>query len=307
MKAIRLQARPGAPVHRLMALAAFAAVALVARAAEEQSATAPPAQEMTEEEAIAALFPPEVGQAAVWKRKETDFIYRSAIAPVSCTTLKTRVANILRALGARDDVFVRVDNCPAVVEPYVRHPIDAGSPRGYPYQRKGPSSSDIFADPNQQGWGQQQQEQRTHIRMAAFMPVALTPAVLDEIERDKSRRELISRVTGDPAASMNDPVVFPAKVQTITLSQKTDLEPVDCELIEQLTTALKRMDVRVVRRNFSCDRRSFSAMAPQVTFETLVGVRFDTKLPEIPEEEEGAAGEAPESSEPTPLAPASRS
>ena len=35
--------------------------------------------------------------------------------------------------------------------------------------------------------------------------------MLAEIEKDKSRRDLISRVTGDPRAALNDPIVFPAE------------------------------------------------------------------------------------------------
>ena len=38
-----------------------------------------------------------------------------------------------------------------------------------------------------------------------MMPAQVTPELLKEIEKDKSRRELVSRVTGNPAAAFNDP------------------------------------------------------------------------------------------------------
>lgn len=295
MKAIRLHARSATPLHRLAALAAFAALAVVARAAEEQPAgQAPATKEVTDEEAIAALFPVEQGTPAVWKRKEIDFFYRSSLALYSCGALKDRVASIMRAVGARQDVQVRVDDCREFITP-MEQPVDTW---------QGPSSSDILNN------RRRAQEQRTHVRVTAYMPTVLTPAVLDEIDKDKARRELISRVTGNPAAGMNDPVVFPAKVQSVTLSRKTvGLDPVECELIDQFSSALKRIDVRVVRRNFSCDRNNLSRIAPQLTVEALMGVQFDAKLPEMPEETEAEEEEskAPESSEPTPLSPAARS
>ena len=54
---------------------------------------------------------------------------------------------------------------------------------------------------------------------------------------------------------------------------------------------------------------NLSRIAPQLTVEALMGVQFDAKLPEMPEETEAEEEEskAPESSEPTPLSPAARS
>lgn len=48
---------------------------------------------------------------AVLKMRESDFIYRSQLYYMSCDDIRNGVAVILRALGARDDVQVRVSNC----------------------------------------------------------------------------------------------------------------------------------------------------------------------------------------------------
>lgn len=291
MKAIRSHANPAAPVHRLAAFAALAAVAMVAQGAEEQPAGPVTAvQQPTDEQAIAALFPAEQGTAAVWKRKEVDFLYRSSLALYSCGALKDRVASIMRAIGARQDVQVRVDNCREVIPP-LEEPMS---------RWEGPSSSDILDN------RRRAMEQITHVRVSAYMPTELTPEVLKEIDKDRSRRELISRVTGDPAARSNDPVVFPAKVQSVTLSRKTvGFEPVECELVDQISTALKRIDVRVVQRSANCDRRNLSRIPPQLTVEALMGVQFDARLPEMPPEEEGETDDVAESpaSEPAQLSP----
>ena len=49
--------------------------------------------------------------AAVWKEKRFNFIFSSATAVYSCSALEGRVAGILRAVGARDDVKVTASDC----------------------------------------------------------------------------------------------------------------------------------------------------------------------------------------------------
>src|SRR5688500_369492 len=49
--------------------------------------------------------------AAVLKQHDVDFFYRSAVAPFSCGALERRVMSVLHALGARQDMEVRVSNC----------------------------------------------------------------------------------------------------------------------------------------------------------------------------------------------------
>src|SRR5262245_39326539 len=48
---------------------------------------------------------------AVLKMREADFVYRSSLNYMSCDEIRNGVAIILRSLGARDDVQVRLSNC----------------------------------------------------------------------------------------------------------------------------------------------------------------------------------------------------
>ena len=104
-----------------------------------------------------------------------------------------------------------------------------------------------------------------------MFPIEATPQVLAEIEKDKSRRDLISRVTGDPAAALNDPIVFPAERKELTLSQRTiRLRPEHCELLEQMIPSVFReLDIKVVHKQLACDRYGRSRLAPKLTVEVL--------------------------------------
>lgn len=217
-------------------------------------------------------------QPAVWKMKEVGFAYRSSLAVYSCRALQQRVASILSAIGARDDLDVRPTGCDMVVvspEDTLSSSRITATSRGVLDRRNGPKQ---FVD----------------VRIRVMMPTELTPEVVAEIDRDKSRRELISRVTGDPAASLNDPLVFPAKWQSVTLSRKLiGIGPQECELLEQMSASVFReLGVRVVRRGHTCDRDRLSRISPKMTVEALIGTGhpFGTlKLPRIP-----AAGEQSE-------------
>ncbi len=113
---------------------------------------------------------------------------------------------------------------------------------------------------------------RRSIRVRLQMPVEMTPAVMKEVEKDKSRRELVSRVTRNPGAAMNDPILFEAQRQEVTLSSKTvRLKPEDCELLEQMSTQLfRKLDVKVTRRTASCGPRDSSRIPPQMDVEALL-------------------------------------
>lgn len=223
----------------------------------------------------------------VWKIREADFLYRSSAAIYSCDALQSRVANIMRAVGARDDVSVSVSNC----ESFVVAP-DRSNNTTNPWGR-GDASNDSGIG---SGWQVQSsrlanrssniREQQAHVRVRALMPAAVTPQVLAELDKDKSRRALVSRLTGNPAAMYDDPVAFPAQRQEVTLSRSTiGLEPAECELLEQMSTSIfRRLDVRVIRRNFSCDRNGGSHLAPKLTVEALMwsAPGAGARLPQMP-------------------------
>jgi len=242
-------------------------------------------------------------KAAVLKMHEFSFFYRSRVAPLSCSDVERRVATIMMALGARDDVNVSATGCETVVLP--DEPLDARMTRSDPWQ----SGSDPWGAPSDR-WGTSsdrwrtssdafrnrnaRREQSTHVRIRAMLPIEVTPEVLEEIRKDKSRRELISRVTRNPAAGLNDPILFPAQRQLVTLSNRTlKLEPQECELLEQMSSGVFReLNMRVVRST-SCDRDQIGHTPPQAVVETLMPI-FE-KSPPAP-----AVG----SGEPDPSAPA---
>lgn len=220
--------------------------------------------------------------AAVLKLQEVDFFYRSSIAYFSCSDLQGRVASIMQLLGARQDVQVTVTGCDTLVAPdtpdYTWNPTNRGASSdrwGTPTDRWG-TSSDRFRSSTSSGFGARRsdREQSAHIRVRLMIPVEVTPEVLDEMEKDKARRELVSRVTGNANAALDDPIVFPAQRQTITLSRKTaDLEPDECELLEQMSSSVfRKLGIRVVRRGPRCDRNEISHIPPQVTVEALMPV-----------------------------------
>jgi hypothetical protein len=204
---------------------------------------------------------------AVYKAQEVSFQYRSSRQPFACHELQNRVANILLSVGARDDIDVNVRNCDVYVmsdDPFKDDPV-FGRDNSDPRDRWNTSS----------GFGNRENDrgQSAHIRIRLMMPVELTPQVLAEIEKDKSRRELISRVNRNPAAAMNEPIVFAAQRQEVTLSNNRQLRlrPEDCELLEQMAfNVFRKLDVKVVRKSFSCGPRESWKTPPQITVEALL-------------------------------------
>jgi hypothetical protein len=241
--------------------------------------------------AFASSFPAFADEpvAAVFKAREVGFFYRTNNGSHPCYALEGRVATILRAVGARDDIKVDVNGCDNFSTAQESTFDRWGRERG----------GDRFDDPMDRFRNddrRREREQSAHIRVSLMTPVVVTPKVLAEIDKDKSRRELVSRVTGNPAAGMNDPIVFAAQRQEVTLSRRTiRLEPADCELLEQMTTSVFReLDVRVVRRSLNCDSRQSSNIPPQLTVEALLPTGALMPMPEAGREPKPAAPASPE-------------
>lgn len=197
--------------------------------------------------------------AAVFKLREVQFVYRTVVNFFACDELRRDVAVIVRAMGARDDVQVRVNDCEIVLMPDHRSSAD-GWDRFHPERLPDPFRN---ADDDQQ--------QFSTVFIKAMFPVEATPEVMQEIDKDKSRRDLISRVTGDPSAGLNDPIVYPAERKQITLSQGTiRLRPEHCELLEQMIPSLARqLDFKVIGKKLACDRYGRSQFSPKITVEVL--------------------------------------
>jgi len=177
--------------------------------------------------------------------------------------LRNHVSVILRAVGARDDIKVRVSDCELFIIP------DENSPEWDRWDRYD-RPSDRF-DRMRDG-----RTQISNVRVELMFPIEATPEVLAEIDKDKSRRELVSRVTGNPLVALNDPAIFPAQRQEVTLSRKTiRLGPEDCELLEQMIpTVFRTLNLKVTSRQLSCDPHQRSQFTPKLVVETLwpVGV-----------------------------------
>lgn len=196
--------------------------------------------------------------AAVYKTHEVRFVYHSFVNLYACDELRNHVSGILRAVGARDDIKVRVSDCEVFIFP------DETSPQWDRWNRFD-RPSDRFG-----GW-RDGRTQTSNVRVELMFPIEATPEVLAEIDKDKSRRELVSRVTGNPLVALDDPPIFAAQRQQVTLSRKTiRLGPEDCELLEQMIpTVFRTLHVKVISRQLSCDPHARSQFAPKLVVETL--------------------------------------
>jgi hypothetical protein len=235
---------------------------------------------------------------AVWKSRQLSFTYSSATSIYSCSALRGRVSDILRAVGARDDMRVSVNDCREGMMPPDAHMDDRGG-----WQTSRPAT-DRYLNPSTD-------RQLVHVSIRVMMPTEVTPAVMEELKKDKSRRELLSHVTGDPAAKFNDPVAFPAQWQPVTLSHKTiGLEPEECELIDEMSpTVFRQLGLKVVRKNATCERTSDSHIPPELVVEALMAVPYgNSRAPRAPAEVEkdDADPAAPPASGEQPAAPAAQ-
>jgi hypothetical protein len=104
-------------------------------------------------------------------------------------------------------------------------------------------------------------------------PVEATAEAIAERDKGKSKRELAARVRGekeDPAAL----APFPAQWQRVSLSRgAVDLEPGDCELIDELRRkVLPKLAIRVVKDSTHCTPQQLTVGQPQLEVEALVAL-----------------------------------
>ena len=222
---------------------------------------------------------------AVLKAREASFVYRSSTRLLTCDQLRQRIGNIMRAVGARQDVEVRANDCQSFVDPTVmsdpgRMGRSSQNPTD-PFDRSSSSPLDRARSPRGD-LSDRNRSQSTSVRIRLMMPVEVTPGIVEEVERDKARRELVSRVQGNRNAAMNDAIFFPAERQTVELSHDTiDLEAIDCELLEQLSMAVfRKLDLKVTNRSLACDPRERSYINPSLTVEALLPVGWQQPVKE---------------------------
>jgi hypothetical protein len=227
--------------------------------------------------------------AAVWKKEEVLFTYQSTIAIYNCDALENRVASLLYAVGARQDMDIKVTGCShsavPIDTPSIDRPVVPGGapPIGRTSRTWAPGAGSSYLQP-----ARREQISTVHVRLS--MPVEMTPDVVAELEADKSRRELISRVTGNPIPRFDDPIPFAAERRVVTLSYKTvRIEPAECELLDQLvTSSFRNLGLRVVRQGYSCNRNRVSNIYPSLDVEALVPAQFEPEeIPQVPIERDG--------------------
>lgn len=169
---------------------------------------------------------------AIWKHQEIAFYFQSFTTFYSCTGLEGKLERIMRELGVHAKVRVRSADCPSSV---------ARMPR---------------------------------VVMAVIGPVEATPEALAERDKNKSVRELTQRVRGkgksdNPLDSLDQ---FPAQWRRVALSRgRLDLQPGDCELIEELTKkVLPKLAVRIVNDDVQCSPNQLTLGQPRLEVESLV-------------------------------------
>lgn len=231
---------------------------------------------------------------AVWKARQLHFSYRGYEAVYPCTVLQQRIALVLGAVGARPDVEVIVNDCDELFAPAT---VPLGDGASWPPGSSAPAAGDRLTLPpgrdiggtrtaaaGRSSYRRSEPGQVANVSIRLAMPVETTPEVIAELETDRKRRELITRVTGNPLPLFDDPIPFPASRQVVTLSRETaGVDAADCELLEQMaTTVLRELGVRVVRRGYTCDRSWTSRVAPTLDVDALVPVGFTAGAQEVP-------------------------
>jgi hypothetical protein len=168
---------------------------------------------------------------AVWKAQELTFYFQSFTTFYSCSSLETKVKRLLTAVGAARGMRVRTRGCF--------------------------SSNEIARMP--------------YVEIVLVSAVEATPEALAELDKTKSTRELAARVRGESKQAEVAAEQFPAQWKRVSLSRgKLNLEPGDCELIEQLKKkVLPKLAIRVVDDDVECVPNQISMTQPRLVVDAL--------------------------------------
>jgi len=180
---------------------------------------------------------------ALWKEQEISFYYQSFTTFYSCDSLADKVKRLLIELGADPQLKARSGGCEG--------------------------GNTIARMPT--------------VRIKLSSPVEVTTEVLSDLERNRSKRELTARVRGERPKGTEAADQFPAYWKRISLSKGSlDLQPGDCELIDQLKRkVLPKLAVRVVKDDIHCSPNQLTLGQPRLEIEAL------TKVPEPKDAAEG--------------------
>jgi hypothetical protein len=171
---------------------------------------------------------------ALWKAQEIEFTFESFTTFYSCSSLETKVARVLEAVGVDPTMKVRTRGC---------------------FERQVISRMPI-------------------VQITLRSPVEVTPENLAELEKGRSLRELTARVRGDRKLAEDAEKQFPAQWRQVSLSRgRLRLEPGDCELVEQLKKKVfPKLGVRIIDDGVSCRPNQLSSNQPRLTVEALTAL-----------------------------------
>jgi hypothetical protein len=186
---------------------------------------------------------------AIWKAQELTFYYQSFTTFYSCSSLETKVKRVLVAVGASKDMKIRTRGCT------MRHEI----------------------------------AKMPYVEITLLSPVEATPEELAELDKTRSHRELVARVRGDSKQAELAETQFPAHWKRVSLSRgKLNLEPGDCELIEQLQKKVfPKLAVRTVDDQVECAPNQISLTQPRLVVDVLSAMPTpDEGVKSAPEEKD---------------------
>ncbi len=110
------------------------------------------------------------------------------------------------------------------------------------------------------------------LRISLTSAVEATPEALAELEKTRSKRELIARARGDASQAQRDEEQFLAQWQSVSLGRgRLHLDPGDCELLEQLKkNVFPELGVRIVEDNMRCTPSQPSMAQPRLVVAALM-------------------------------------
>jgi len=179
---------------------------------------------------------------AIWKPQELTFYYQSFTTFYSCSSLEAKVKRLLIAVGADRKMKIRTRGCM--------------------------SSNEIARMP--------------YVEITLASPVLATPETLAEFDKTRSTRELVARVKGDSKQAELAEAPFAAQWQRVSLKRgKLNLEPGDCELIDQLKKKVfPQLAIKIVEDRVECMPGQISITQPHLVIDVLTAMpKADEAVP----------------------------
>lgn len=176
----------------------------------------------------------------------------------------TEIAAPVQAIWKQQDVnfyfqsFTTFYSCRSLADKVERLLLALGASRDTKVRSSGCDANEIARAP--------------YLRIKLTSPIEATPAALAELEKTRSTRELTARVRGERAQDPSDQ--FPAHWKRVSLSRgQLNLEPGDCELIEQIKRkVLPKLAVRVVKDDLQCTPNQLTLGQPRFEVEALTEI-----------------------------------